>query len=86
MDWEERPRSSGHRDNDFKPLDFAFWGIPEGTHRCMLLKSEIFVTVGTELTASVVWWSEARVRSSALPDFLRSSGSGTGSTQAREYN
>jgi hypothetical protein len=30
--------------------------------------------------------SEARVRFPALPDFLRSSGSGTGSTQLREYN
>jgi hypothetical protein len=53
------------------------------------------------VTASVVWWSEflatdpeARVRFPALPDFLKekkekkenSSGSGTGSTQPREYN
>jgi hypothetical protein len=30
--------------------------------------------------------SEAQVRFPALPDFLRSSGSGTGSTQPREYN
>jgi hypothetical protein len=44
-------------------------------------------------TASVVWWSEflatdveVRVRLSALPDFQSSSGSGTGSTQPREYN
>jgi hypothetical protein len=29
--------------------------------------------------------SEVRVRFPALPDFLRSSGSGTGSTQLREY-
>jgi hypothetical protein len=29
---------------------------------------------------------EVRVRFSALPDFPRSSGSGTGSTQPREYN
>jgi hypothetical protein len=28
----------------------------------------------------------SRIRFSALPDFLRSSGSGTGSTQPREYN
>jgi hypothetical protein len=42
-------------------------------------------------TASV--WSEflatdpeVRVRLPALEDFLRSSGSGTGSTQPREYN
>jgi hypothetical protein len=44
-------------------------------------------------TASVVWWSEflatdpeVRVRFLALPDSLRSSGSGTGSTQPREYS
>jgi hypothetical protein len=44
-------------------------------------------------TASVVWWSEflatdpeVRVRFAALPDFLRSSGSRTVSTQPRKYN
>jgi hypothetical protein len=45
-------------------------------------------------TASVVWWCSgswlhilrSRVRFQALLDFLRSSGSGTGSTQPREYN
>jgi hypothetical protein len=44
-------------------------------------------------TASVVKWSEflatdpeVPVRFPELPDFLRSSGSGTGSTQPREYN
>jgi hypothetical protein len=42
---------------------------------------------------NVVWWSEllatdpeVRVRFPALPDFLVSSGSGTRSTQPREYN
>jgi hypothetical protein len=41
----------------------------------------------------VVYWSEflttdpeVLVRFPGLPDFLRSSGSGTGSTQPREYN
>jgi hypothetical protein len=29
---------------------------------------------------------EVRVRFPALPDYLRSSGSGTGSSQLREYN
>jgi hypothetical protein len=44
-------------------------------------------------TASVVEWSEllatdpeVRVRFAELPDFLRSSGPGTRSTQPREYN
>jgi hypothetical protein len=44
------------------------------------------------VTASVVYWSEflatdpvARVRFPALPE-EKSSGSGTGSTQPREYN
>jgi hypothetical protein len=32
------------------------------------------------------WGPEVRVRFQALPDFLRSSGSGTGSTQPCEYN
>jgi hypothetical protein len=43
--------------------------------------------------SSVVWRSEflatdpeVRVRFPALPDFPRSSGSGTGSTQPRDYN
>jgi hypothetical protein len=45
------------------------------------------------MTASVVQWSEflatdpeVRVRFPELPDFLRSSGSGTGSIHPREYN
>jgi hypothetical protein len=44
-------------------------------------------------TASVVWRSEflatdaeVRVRFPTPPDFLRSSGSGTGSTKPHEYN
>jgi hypothetical protein len=44
-------------------------------------------------SASAVQWSvflatnpEVRVRFQALPNFLRSSGSGTGSTEPREYN
>jgi hypothetical protein len=45
------------------------------------------------VTTSLVWLSEflatdpeVRVRFPGLPDFLRSSESGTGSTQACEYN
>jgi hypothetical protein len=47
----------------------------------------------TAMTASVVYWSEfltmdpdVWVRFLSLPDFLRSSGSGTGTTQHCEYN
>jgi hypothetical protein len=47
----------------------------------------------TVCTSTIIFWSEflatdpeVRVRFPALPDFLRSSGSGTGSTQPREYN
>jgi hypothetical protein len=46
-----------------------------------------------KLNPSVVWWSEflasdaeVQVRFSVLPDFQRSSGSGTGSAQPCEYN
>jgi hypothetical protein len=45
------------------------------------------------VTASVVQWlefltadPEVRVRFPALPDFLKGSTSGTGSTQSRKYN
>jgi hypothetical protein len=53
----------------------------------------INVAVFYEQRSSVFYWSEflasdpeVRVLFPALPDFLRSSGSGTGSTQPREYN
>jgi hypothetical protein len=36
--------------------------------------------------SSLLQTPEAPVRFSTLPDFLRSSGSGTGFTQPREYN
>jgi hypothetical protein len=49
--------------------------------------------ITTEKTASEVYWSaflaadpEAQVRFPALPDFLRSNESGTGTTQPHEYN
>jgi hypothetical protein len=48
---------------------------------------------GGGVGASVVWWSEflatepeVRVHFPALPDFLRCSGSGTGSIFPRKYN
>jgi hypothetical protein len=54
---------------------------------------DILLTLNEKWTASVFWWSEflatdpeVRVRFLALPDFLRSSESGTGFTQPREYN
>jgi hypothetical protein len=54
-------------------------------------KHYYFYVSGTQ-TASVVWWPEflatdpeARVRFPALPE-KKSSGSGTGFTQPREYN
>jgi hypothetical protein len=47
----------------------------------------------TNIIISVVWWSEflatdseVWIRFPVLPDFLRISGSGTGSTQPRKYN
>jgi hypothetical protein len=59
-----------------------------------LLQLSAFETVVVHhKAASVIKWTEflatdpeVRVRFRALPDFLRSSGSGTGSTQPREYN
>jgi hypothetical protein len=53
----------------------------------------IYIYIWNKVTASVAQWSEflptdteVWVRFPALPDFLRSSGSGTASTQPREYN
>jgi hypothetical protein len=58
-----------------------------------LLHAHIIFLSYIKLTASVVYWSvflatdpEVRVRFPALPDFLTSSGSGTGPTQFSEYN
>jgi hypothetical protein len=60
----------------------------------LMVRAVLIYTVYTLiLTASVVYWSEflatdqeVWVPFPALLDFLRSSGSGTGSTQSREYN
>jgi hypothetical protein len=71
--------------------------IPAEPDRDLRESSELHSALPAEtesaLTSSVVWWSEflatdpeVRVQFPALPDFLRSSGSGTGSTQSREYS
>jgi hypothetical protein len=50
-------------------------------------KRRVFYYLGLLLWSKfVVTDPEVRVRFSTLPHFLRSSGSGTGSTQPREYN
>jgi hypothetical protein len=53
----------------------------------------LYMLCRRKYTASVVLWSEflatdpeVQVRVPALPDFLRISGFGPGSTQPREYN
>jgi hypothetical protein len=57
------------------------------------LNLRVYMLCRTKYTASAVWWSEflatdlkVLVQFPALPDFLRSSGSGTGSAQSLEYN
>jgi hypothetical protein len=59
----------------------------------VIIKLQFLSSYLMMLTASVVQWSEflatdpeVQVRFPALPDSLRSSGYGTGSTQPREYN
>jgi hypothetical protein len=57
----------------------------------LLLRFHLTWTICIAMIASLVYWleflatdPEVRVRLPVLPDFLRSSGSGTGSTQSRE--
>jgi hypothetical protein len=54
---------------------------------CRDILSRVLVTA-LWCTGQSSWpqFQKSRVRFPALPDFLRSSGSGTGSTQPREYN
>jgi len=64
--------------------------------RALVLHSWLYDFVGLVLYTGPPLWSSgqsfwlqiqrSRVRSPALPDFLSSSGSGTGSTQPREVN
>jgi hypothetical protein len=51
-----------------------------------LIKLSCEIVTEDRLCGLVVRVPEVRLRFSALPDFLRSSGSGTGSTQPCEYN
>jgi hypothetical protein len=58
-----------------------------------VISSGYFLSFAFRETASVAYWSEflatdpeVRFRFPALADLLRSSGSGTGFTQPREYN
>jgi hypothetical protein len=56
----------------------------------LILRQDINVKLANRLCGLVVrvpgYRSEVRVRFPALPDFLKSSGSGTGSTQPRDDN
>jgi hypothetical protein len=62
------------------------------TGRALLPRNIIFLLLVLIYASEVLWPEflatdqEVRIRFPALPDFLRSSGSGTGSTQTREYN
>jgi hypothetical protein len=49
------------------------------------MKKKVDCLCGLEVRV-LATYPEVRVRIPALPDFLRSSGSGTGSNQSREYN
>jgi hypothetical protein len=56
------------------------------------VRQKVFVSVSMNSARPPPWsigqssWLQIQVRFPALPDFLRSSGSGPGSTQPREYN
>jgi hypothetical protein len=71
----------------------TFWSIFSNLLPFTLSFALLFNNTSRSIqTASVVWWveflatdPEFRVRFPALPDFLRSSGSGTESTEPREY-
>jgi hypothetical protein len=57
----------------------------EGTRKHFMgyVKLSIYIYI---YTIYINWWPGARVRFPEIPDFVRSSGFGTGSTQLREYN
>jgi hypothetical protein len=48
--------------------------------------ADVFSANQITRAASVVRWSEFLAANPDIPDFLRSSGSGMGSTEPREYN
>jgi hypothetical protein len=67
--------------------------MAERVKLCLIRRRGKFWYIDQDWTASVVYWSEflatnpeTWVQFPALLDFVRSSGSGTGSTQPREYN
>jgi hypothetical protein len=67
--------------------------ITKRTHWWQQFLWHLYSMSWVDKTASLVYWSgfltadpEGRVWFPALPDFLRSSGTGTGSTQPPEYN
>jgi hypothetical protein len=84
------------RHHDYENLTLFFsWArsIRSTLSRHISLRSILILLLHIRLTASLVYWPEflaadpeVRVRFLALPDFLKSSGSGTGSTKPRECN
>jgi hypothetical protein len=73
-------------------VGFSSAGVHHSSH-IVRLQNLILSRLNMFMTAFIVYWSEflatdpeVRFRFPALPDYLRSSGSGTGSTQLREYN
>jgi hypothetical protein len=62
-----------------------FWKIKKYRHSVYELR-EVCRPMRYQVMGFLATDPEVRVRFPALPDFPKSSGSGTGSTQTREYN
>jgi hypothetical protein len=69
----------------FRIRTILLYGKQNSWNNCCKLKYSNFLTIVC-LPFDRLCGLEVRVRFPALPDFLRSSGSGTGSTQLREHN